>query len=46
VRFVFEAYVRGTMSRKEVQETLKVGKPRSFALAKECRRDAQGFSVS
>ena len=46
VRFMFEAYVRGTMSRKEVQETLKVGKTRFFALVKEYRRDPQGFSVS
>jgi len=46
VRFMFEAYVRGTMSRKEVQETLKVGKTRFFALVKEYRRDPQGFSIS
>ena len=34
-RFMFEAYLRGTMSRKEVQEALKVGETRFFALAKE-----------
>jgi len=46
VRFLLETYLRGTMSRKEVQEALRVGKTRFFALAKEYRRDPQGFSVS
>lgn len=46
MRFEFEADVRGTMSRKEVLDTLKEGNPRPFALVKEYRRDAQGFSVS
>jgi transposase len=43
---MLEAYVRSTMSLKEVQETLKVGKTRFFALVKEYRRDRQRFSIS
>ncbi len=45
VKAVLAAYCQGTMNRAEVEEALGIGKTRFFALLKEYRRDAAGFSV-
>jgi hypothetical protein len=45
VSFLFQAYVKGLMTSIEVQETLRIGKTRFFALMKDYRQDPQGFSV-
>lgn len=46
VKVLLEAYQQGHISRKEVEETLKVGKTRFFALLKKYREDPEFFSVA
>ncbi|NGX54347.1 MAG: hypothetical protein K1000chlam4_01073, partial [Chlamydiae bacterium] len=45
ITFLFKAYTNGLMTRIEVQETLRVGKTRFFALLKDYRQDPQDFSI-
>ena len=45
VSFLFQAYIKGLMSSKDLQETLRIGKTRFFALLKDYRQSPQGFSV-
>jgi transposase len=45
VKALFAAYCQGTMDRTEVEEVLKIGKTRFFAVLRAYRRDAAGFSV-
>jgi hypothetical protein len=45
VKALLAAYGQGIMNRAEIEEVLGIGKTRFFALLKEYRRDAAGFSV-
>jgi hypothetical protein len=46
VRFLFQAYLQGKMSRTDLQETLGIGKSRFFSLLKVYRQSPETFSVS
>ncbi len=46
IAFLLEAYTKGLMRRREVQEALDIGKTRFFALLKDYRLDPEGFSIS
>jgi len=45
IKVLLAAYCQGAMTRTEVAEVLGIGKTRFFALLKEYRQDAAGFSV-
>lgn len=45
ITFLFQAYTKGLMTRIEVQETLRIGKTRFFALLKDYKQDPQDFSI-
>ena len=46
VRFLFQAYLQGKMTRTDLQETLGIGKSRFFSLLKVYRQSPETFSVS
>jgi hypothetical protein len=46
VAFLFRAYAQGLMSRKEVQETLGIGRTRFFDLWRVYRQAPEAFSIS
>jgi transposase len=46
VAFLFQAYEQGLMSRKEVQETLDIGRTRFFDLWRVFRQAPEAFSIS
>lgn len=45
VKVLLQGYLRGTISRAEVQEMLEIGKTRFFALLKQYRESPAGFSI-
>lgn len=45
VAFLLHSYARGLLSRKEIQDTLSIGKTRFFELWKEYQADPEGFSI-
>jgi hypothetical protein len=46
VKMLLRGYCQGVLTRAEVQEMLKVGKTRFFAILKEYRQDPEVFSVA
>ena len=46
VRFLLQAYLKGTMNRTEIQASLEIGKTRFFALLKQFRPDPESFEIS
>lgn len=46
VKHLFRLYVEGQMDRTQVEETLKIGKTRFFALLKVYRSDPRSFSMA
>ncbi len=46
VRFLLQAYLKGTMNRTEIQASLEIGKTRFFALLKQFRLDPESFEIS
>jgi len=46
VRFLLQAYLKGTMNRAEIQASLEIGKTRFFALLKQFRPDPESFEIS
>ena len=46
VKMLLQGYVRGTMTRPEIQETLQINKTRFFALLKEYRHNPESFSIA
>jgi hypothetical protein len=46
ITFLFDAYSRGLMSRDEIQDTLKIGKTRFFALWKQYKTDSGSFALT
>jgi len=44
--FLFDAYSRGLMSRGEIQDTLKIGKTRFFALWKQYKANPDSFALT
>ncbi len=45
VAFLLHSYSRGLLSRKEIQDTLKIRKTRFFELWKDYQADPEGFSI-
>ncbi len=45
VAFLLQSYSRGLLTRREIQDTLKVGKTRFFELWKDYKDDPDGFSI-
>ena len=46
VSFILQAYCEGRLNRRSAEEMLRIGKTRFFALLKEYRGNANGFSLS
>jgi hypothetical protein len=46
LRFLFQAYCQGLLSRTEVQHVLRIAKTRFFGLLREYRRDPEAFSIT
>ena len=46
VRFLLQAYCKGTLDRTSFEEMLGIGKTRFFALLKEYRQDPAGLSLT
>jgi len=46
VKMLIQRYNMGDMSRKEVQEILKIGKTRFFAILKDFKEDTADFQIS
>lgn len=46
VKFLFHAYLEGTITRPEIEEMLALRRSRFFTLLKMYRSDPQGFSIS
>jgi len=46
VAFLFHSYSQDLLSRREVQETLSIGKTRFFELWKQYQSDPESFSIS
>lgn len=46
VRAFFQSYCQGTLSRKEIQEVLEIGKTRFFTLLKLFREDPEKFTIA
>lgn len=46
VKFLLHAYCEGTVRRAEIEETLRIGKTRFFALLKQYRLDPPSFSLT
>jgi len=46
VRHLFRTYHAGVMTRREIEETLGIGKTRFFALAKLFRKEPAAFSIA
>lgn len=46
VQVLFQGYLQGNLSRAEVEELLKIGKTRFFALLKAYRQDPQAFTIA
>ena len=45
VKFVLQQYIAGVLGAEEARSILGLGRSRFFALAKEFRQEAEGFSV-
>ncbi len=46
VKVLFQGYLRGNLSRAEVESLLEIGKTRFFALLKVYRQDPQAFAIA
>ncbi len=46
IKVLFQGYCKGTIERACVEETLKIGKTRFFALLKDYRQSPTTFSLS
>lgn len=46
VQVLFQGYLQGNLSRAEVEDLLKIGKTRFFALLKAYRQDPQAFTIA
>ncbi len=46
IKILFQGYCQGKMKRIEIQDLMKIGKTRFFAILKKYRQNPEGFSVN